>query len=522
MKRELFIQTKDDLTQIALVEEGLLVEFYEYKRYSNFNTGDIFLGKVKKLMPGLNAAFVDIGHKKDAFLHFSDLGENFFSLQNYVNVVLKNKNVKDVSISNFTFKDKIPTEGKIEKYLKSNQIILVQIAKEAILNKGPRLTCEITLSGRYLILIPFSNKIGISKKIKNLSERERLIKIFNKNIFKNFGIIIRTAAEGKSETDLLREAEMLIKKWENSFNEIHKLIPPVKVIGEIERTNTILRDLLNDSFENIYTDSVEISNEMKEYLKTFDTNKLKIIKTYKGTEPLFDKFGITKQLKKSLGKVVYLKHGVYLIIESTEALHVIDVNSGSLQYKDETPEQNAFKINLLATDEIARQIRLRNLGGIIIIDFVDMYNNEYKKIIYERIKELLSKDRAKYDILPLSKFGIMQITRQRLRQEVNFNVEETCPLCLGTGKISDSMSVIDNIEDCLRSIKDKIKFRAVKIIAHPFIESFLKKGFLSIRKKWCFKYKSYIKVTSNLNLSLNKFKILISNKELNFNNYEKN
>ncbi|MEM2146714.1 MAG: ribonuclease E/G [Candidatus Jordarchaeaceae archaeon] len=333
---------------------------------------------------------------------------------------------------------------------------------------------------------------------------------------------IEAIANLKSSSELLFEADMLIEKWENSLRKIYKANPPVKILGELERTNTILRDLLNDSFETIYTDSTEVANEMIQYLKNFDSKKIDIIKIYKGNATLFDKFGITRQLKKSLGRIVYLRNGIYLVIEHTEALHVIDVNSGSAQYKNETPEQNAFRVNLIAAEEIARQIRLRDMGGIIIIDFVDMYNNEYKKIIYEKFKEFLSKDRAKYNILPLSKFNIMEMTRQRIRSETNPNIEEICPLCLGTGKTSDSFVIIDNIEDTIKNITNSLKFKKIKIITHPFIASYLNQGIISTKLKWCFKYKCYFEILPDSNFSLNKFKILISNKEIKLNDYETN
>jgi len=498
--RELFVEVDSNEIKIALLEDKTLVELNKEKNNLQFSVGDIYLGRVKKIMPGLNAAFVDVGYSKDAFLHYLDLGPNFLSLQKYLMQCIQNPN-PNTSLNIFEPSPEISKNGKINQILKSGQIVVVQIAKEPISTKGPRLTSEISIAGRNLVLVPFSNKVSVSQKIKSSEERQRLKHIVESILPSNYGVIIRTVSEGKHAQELDAELRELIEKWENAFKNIYQLKPPMLILGELERTNAILRDLLNESFANIYVNDKQIANTMRSFIQSIEPEKEKIIKFHQGNQSLFEQFGINKQIKSLFGKTVTLKSGIYLIIEHTEALHVIDVNSGHRQINENNQEQNALEVNLIAAEEIARQLRLRDMGGIIVIDFIDMYKAENKKLLYERMKKLMEKDRAKHNILPLSKFGLMQITRQRVRPELNIVTVETCPTCSGTGHIGSSILISNQIESYLEYLFEKTPYRYFHIKANPYVAAYLKSGWISLRWKWILKYKRFIKITPDNQLT---------------------
>jgi len=504
--RELFVEVDSNEIKIALLEDKTLVELNKEKNNLQFSVGDIYLGRVKKIMPGLNAAFVDVGYSKDAFLHYLDLGPHFLSLQKYMLQCIQSPN-PNTSLNIFEPSPEISKNGKINQILKSGQIIVVQIAKEPISTKGPRLTSEISIAGRNLVLVPFSNKVSVSQKIKSSEERQRLKHIVESILPSNYGVIIRTVSEGKHAQELNQELRELIDKWESAFKKIYQLKPPMLILGELERTNAILRDLLNESFANIYVNDKQIANTMRSFIQSIEPEKEKIIKYHQGNTSLFEQFGINKQIKSLFGKTVTLKSGIYLIIEHTEALHVIDVNSGHRQINENNQEQNALEVNLIAAEEIARQLRLRDMGGIIVIDFIDMYKAENKKLLYERMKKLMEKDRAKHNILPLSKFGLMQITRQRVRPELNIVTVETCPTCSGTGQMGSSILISNQIESYIEYLFEKTPYRYFHIKANPYVAAYLKSGWLSLRLKWMLKYKRYIKITADNQLTFLEYHI---------------
>ena len=390
----------------------------------------------------------------------------------------------------------IDKNGKISKVLSAGQLVLVQISKEPISTKGPRLTSEISIAGRNLVLIPFNDKVSVSQKISSSEERNRLKTLLQSIKPNNYGVIIRTVAEGKKVKDLDNELRNLVRKWESSFDSLKELKPPHLFIGELNRTSAILRDMLNVSFNNIFVNNETIYREIIDYISTIAPEKERIVKLYKGSSPVFEHFGIEKQLKSSFGKTVSFKNGAYLIIEHTEALHVIDVNSGNRSKSAGDQETNALEINIAAAEEIARQLRLRDMGGIIVIDFIDMQSSRHKQMVNEKMKETMSFDRSKHTILPLSKFGLMQITRQRVRPEMNISTTEICPTCRGTGEISPSILYIDNIENQISSILLIRKYKLITLRVHPYIAAFIKKGLWSLRIKWRFKFKCKIKVIS--------------------------
>jgi ribonuclease G len=482
-ERELIIDASSPEISIALLEDKELVELKKEKSDVQFSVGDIYLGKVKKIMPGLNAAFVDIGYGKDAFLHYLDLGPQFSSLNKFVNLAMSGKG-RLPSMHKFKREQDIKKEGKISEVLKSGHHVLVQIVKEPISTKGPRLTSEISIAGRNLVLIPFSDKVSVSQKIESEEERSRLKRLLLSIRPKNYGIIARTAAEDKKVAILDNELRGLIGKWESTYETLTNSHPPKLIISEVNRTTAILRDILNVSFNSIYVNDQVLYKEMKEYIGTIAPEKQKIIKYYSGDVPVFEKFGIDKRIKSLFGKTVSFKNGAYLIIEHTEALHVIDVNSGNRSKNVSDQETNALEVNLAAAVEIARQLRLRDMGGIIVADFIDMLSNEHKNMVYEKMKDEMSKDRTKHNILPLSKFGLLQITRQRVRQEMNIDVTEKCPTCFGSGTIGPSIMFTDNLKEAVRDAKRDYKLDSIIIHVHPYIEAYLNRGWRSVASGW--------------------------------------
>ncbi len=486
MSKELVINSTSTEVIIALVEDKNLVELNREKKNTSFSVGDIYLGKVKKIMPGLNAAFIDVGYEKDAFLHYLDLGHQFRSLDKFVKIALDPKQ-KNLPISKFQLEADIDKNGKIQQILKEGQSILVQVAKEPISTKGPRLASEISIAGRNLVLMPFSDKVSISQKISDPGERDRLRKLIQSIKPRNYGVIVRTVAENKRVADLDSELRELVEKWEGAFYDL-KNKPPKLVIGELNRTSAMLRDMLNSQFNNIFINNKELYTQTREYIKDIAPDKEKIIKLYNRNQPIFEYFGIEKQIKASFGKTVAVQKGAYLVIEHTEALHVIDVNSGNRSQSDSNQEENAVDVNLVAAKEIARQLRLRDMGGIIVIDFIDMHSGENKQKLFESMKEYMLVDRAKHHILSLSKFGLMQITRQRVRPEMTIQTLERCPSCNGSGEVNPSVLFVDELENHIRWSLHKYKSKKITLKLHPYVVSFLTKGFFSILFKWRLRY----------------------------------
>lgn len=495
MNFELIINSTPNEVVIALLNDKRLVELHREKSNTKFSVGDIYLGKVKKVMTGLNAAFVDVGYEKDAFLHYLDLGPQANSLIKYVDAVKTGKqNVSNLMY--FKNEKDINKNGKINEIVKSGQHILVQVAKEPISAKGPRVTSEVSMAGRYIVLIPFSDKVSVSSKIKSIEEKARLKELMQSIKPKNFGVIIRTVAEGQSVAELENDLKDLVKKWETCYNELKTAQPPQILLGEMDRTNSMLRDFLNATFNAIHVNDKKVYDDLKTYIKNIAPDKVNILQHYAGKVPIFDHFGVERQIKGLFGKHVHMRSGAYLIIEHTEALHVFDVNSGNRAKSEKSQEENALDVNLEAAAEVARQLRLRDMGGIIVVDFIDLHSQENRKLLYDKLKEEMKSDRAKHNILPPSKFGLIQITRQRLRPEVNIEVLETCPSCGGTGKVQPSILFVDQIENNLRYIIKEQNEKDITLNVHPYIEAFIKKGgFLrSMQWKWYFEYKQWIKI----------------------------
>jgi ribonuclease G len=512
VNRELIIDSRASEVDIVLLEDKLLVELHKEKTNNNYAVGDVYLGKVKKIMPGLNAAFVDVGYEKDAFLHYLDLGPQIKSLNKYVKLALSGK-PEAVSMENFRIETDIEKTGKITQVLASGAQILVQIAKEPISTKGPRISSEISFAGRYLVLVPFSTRISVSQKIRSSEERNRLKRLIQSIKPNNYGVIIRTVAENKKVAELDADLRNLVEKWEKTTTKLSNAKAPVKIMSELDRTSAILRDLLNESFNNVHVNDPSLYEEIKSFIQTIAPQKADIVKLYKGKAPIFENFGVDKQIKGLFGKTVTIRSGVYLIIEHTEAMHVIDVNSGHRVNKENSQEENALEVNLEAAAEIARQLRLRDMGGIIVIDFIDMHDSKHRRELYQKLKDEMARDHAKHTILPPSKFGLVQITRQRVRPEMNVEILERCPVCDGSGKIKPSILFTDEIENNLKYLLQDQNEKNVTLAVHPYMHAYLTKGLLSRRVKWMWKYRKTFKINAMKNYHMLDYKFFNQNND---------
>ncbi len=509
MDKDLIIDVTPAEITIALLEDHRITELNKERNESRgAMLADVYLGKVKKLIPTLNAAFVDIGDEKDAFIHYLDLGFNFEAFDTFAKQMNPNRDFKSF-YSSIPIGSILEKEGKIENVLKPGQPIIVQIVKEPISTKGSRLTAEISIAGRNIVLLPFTDKVSISQKISSKEEKKRLERLMYSILPPNYGVIVRTAAEGKMAAVLDSELKVLIKRWEDSWPKIAAGKFPKLLFTENSRTTTILRDLLNDTFSNIYVNDAQVYEEVKNYIDMILPEREKIVKLYKGAEPIMDHFEVNRQIKSAFGKVVPIKQGAYLVIEHTEALHVVDVNSGTRVKTGKDQEQNAFDVNCHAADEIARQLKLRDMGGIVIVDFIDMDKAENRAALLKHMQDLMAGDRAKHNILPLTKFGLMQITRQRVRPATEIDTQETCPMCHGTGKISSTIIIDEPIERQLAFYVKEKKMKSLLLKVNPILEAYLTKGmFNSFIRKWKKKYGCSIKVETDSDKGLIEFEWL--------------
>lgn len=492
MKKELIISCDDEASKIALIEDGRLFELHVEEQSNNYVVGDLFVGKVKKLAPNLNAAFVNIGHDKDAFLHYQDLGPEFRTYQNLLKGILTKK-IQTPSLKAFPIEEEIDKNGSIDKVLSVGDEVLLQITKEPISTKGPRVSTQISLTGRYLVLIPFDQKISVSKKIKENQEKTRLKTLIESIKPEGFGVIIRTVAEGKKVAELHNDMNYLVEKWNNCFKNIQKNKTPSKVLSEEDRASAILRDNFNQDFVNIICDDEQMVQEMRNYLEIISPESKKIVQYYDSHIPLLEYYNVEKQLKQSFGKHVNIpsSKGAYLVIEHTEALHVIDVNSGN-NMSSQPNKNHALTVNKVAATEIARQLRLRDMGGIIVVDFIDMPNTEHRKELYDHLKEEMKRDKARHKILPPSKFGLIQITRQRVRPEKVIDTREENPNEIG--EISAPIVVVEQMEEAIKNYLTHEKSK-LYLHVHPFVEAYLTKGlFTSVRMKWFLKYRKWVTI----------------------------
>ena len=513
MTSELIIDVKEKEISIALLEDKNLVEYQTEPRSVSFSVGNVYIAKVRKLMPGLNASFVDVGCDKDAFLHYLDLGAQINSFQKYLKQLQSDRK----NIYPFEKATRLPDlkkDGSIASTLSKDEEVLVQIVKEPISTKGPRLTGELSFAGRFLVLMPFHDKVSVSSKIKSNEERARLKQIIQTARPKNIGVIVRTVAEGCDGEELKRELNILTKKWEDVLKKVQQTQKrPQLVYEETSRAVALLRDLFNPTYSAIYVNNESVFSEIKDYITLIAPESAGIVKLYDGRVPIFDNFGITKQLKSGFGKTVNYKHGAYLIIEHTEAMHVVDVNSGNRTKAENNQEKNALEVNLGAADELARQLRLRDMGGIVIVDFIDMHLAEDRQLLYERMCKNMQNDRARHNILPLSKFGLMQITRQRVRPAMNINVEEVCPTCFGKGTIKSSLLFTDQLERKIEYLVKKIGEKKFTLHVHPYVAAYINKGFISMKRRWQMKYGFGVKVIASQKLAFLQYEFYDKNNQ---------
>lgn len=493
VNRELIVRSSSDAVDFALLKDGKLTELHKEEDNNSFSVGDIFLAKIRKPVTGLNAAFVNVGYEKDAFLHYHDLGPQLSTMLKFVKQARSGR-LKDFSLKNFPFEKDIDKNGTINDVVKANQSILVQIVKEPISTKGPRISSELSIAGRYLVMVPFSERVSVSQKIESREEKERLKRLVTSIKPKGFGVIIRTVAKGKKVAELDKDLQNLLNKWTAMCKTLHKANHPSKVLIELNRASSILRDVFNDTFTGIHVDDEELHDNIKDYLHEIAPDKESIVKLYSGSAPIFEKFGIERQIKTSFGRTASMSRGAYLVIEHTEALHVIDVNSGNRSNKAKNQEDTALEVNLLAATEIARQLRLRDMGGIIVVDFIDMTKGEHRRKLFDHLRDEMKDDRAKHKILPPSKFGLVQITRQRVRPEMNIKTSEANPS--GNGQeVEAPIVLIEKINAHLeRILKGAAKDKSITLNIHPFIAAYLTKGFPSIRSKWFLEHKKWVKI----------------------------
>lgn len=501
---ELIISSNPQEVSIALLKDKKLIELHkEANDDSSISSGDVFLGKVKRTHPTLNAAFVDVGYERDGFLHYSDLKINYRSFAFYAK-----QSMLGLKPNELELKEDIPKDGKIKDEISANQKVLIQIAKEPISSKGPKITTEITLPGRYLVLIPFSNKISVSQKIDDPEEKSRLIRLIESIKPKNFGVIIRTVAQTKKVAELDEDLADLVEKWHSIYDNIKDIKPPKKILGELNKASAIVRDMLNGDFSSIHVDDNLLFVQLKEYIAKVAPEKSKILKLYKGKLDIFQEYGVHKQIKAAFGRKVNLPGGGYLIIDHAEAMHVIDVNSGNRRGKDAVPENNVLQVNMEAAEEVARILRLRDMGGIIAVDFIDMYQKENNMTLYKFLKKEMHTDKAKHNLIPPSKFGVVEITRQRMRPETSIVTAEACPTCHGTGEVQATILVTDQIRNAIDSAD---KSDGITLLVHPFVEAYFKKGFISRQVKLLFKHKKWIKIKGQTSKDL-LYQKLINNK----------
>lgn len=511
MKSELIVDVQPAEVSIALVEDSRLVSLQKESRNASYAVGDIYLAKVKKLMPGLNAAFVNVGYEKDAFLHYLDLGSQFSSYSSFLKQMLDDKKRQPSLPKNRLLPD-IDKHGTISDVLTPGQELMVQIVKEPISSKGPRLTTEISFTGRYLVLIPFCDKISISQKIKSTEEKLRLRQLIESIKPKNFGVIVRTSAEGKRVAELNHELKTLLKCWDDAVAKAQKVEAPSLIFEEDSRIVGVLRDIFSPSFENIHVNDPDICNQISKYVNLIAPERQEIVQLYDKDEPIFDHFNITRQIKSSFGKIVSFKSGAYIIIEHTEALHVIDVNSGNRAKATNDQESNALEVNLRAADEIARQLRLRDMGGIIVIDFIDMNKAEHRQALYDHMKEIMANDRARHNILPLSKFGLMQITRQRVRPALDITTTEACPSCYGKGEVQPSLLFTDTLKEKIEYLLKNLKETGFILYVHPFVDAYLKKGIISIYTRWRLQLGRKFKIMPDQSLAYLQYRVIDKNR----------
>jgi ribonuclease G len=532
MKKDIIINSTANEHRIAILEDGKLAELFVDVPGKDRNVGDIYLGRVAKVMPGIRAAFINIGLPQDAFLHFSDIGhiEEYSALfdedeeeeeegegphtpiQPAVNLAEKENGLNsehsaatEVAIGERRTHREHRPDPPVN--LQKGQDILVQITKEPVGKKGVRVRSALSMPGRFLVLLPFDGKVGVSKKVSNFKEKRRLRKLVRGFLPAGFGAIIRTVAEGKDEEMIKQDLDELIKNWNNIEKSVKSAKAPALIYKDMNTTSSVIRDLFSDSVEHVVVDDKKLFKEIKSYVQWMSPDMLDRVDYYHDKEPIFDKYVVEKDIQSLLSKKVWLKSGGYLFIEKTEAMTVIDVNSGRYAAKKEQ-EQNSLRTNLEASREVCRQLRLRDIGGLVVIDFIDLDDEKNKKKIYDEMKKELRRDRAKVTVLPMTEFGLVQITRQRIRQSVHLSFSEACPTCGGTGLVQSKATTINQIERWIKRFKSESKEFRLELHANPTIAQYLSQGTISRMTKIQFKFFVKVKLMPDPSVPMDDFKFV--------------
>ncbi len=517
MKKEIIINAADNETRIAITEEGRLAELFVETANKEKMVGDIYLGKVAKVMPGIKAAFIDLGLKQDGFLHFSDIGSRLEEYSAMIGDDEDEEEEEEKAAEPVAVAAEAASEGPRQHHPRNNdsggrdrrnqrtqpprreinltkgQDIIVQIIKEPVGKKGVRVTSEVSLAGRFLVLLPFDGKVGISKKITSFKEKRRLRKICQSILPEGFGAIIRTVAEGQEDESFKKDLEDLIEKWREIEATVKTEKSPTLLYKDLATTSGVIRDLFSNDVSRVVIDSRKLHKEISAYVKYNSPGMLDKIELHKDRKPIFDTFGIEKEIETTLSRKVWLKSGGYLIIEPTEAMMVIDVNSGRYAAKREQ-ELNSLRTDLEAAREITRQLRLRDIGGIIVIDFIDLDDEKNKRKVFEELKKEFRKDRAKVTVLPMTEFGLVQITRQRIRQSILHSFTEACPSCGGSGVVQSRTTTMNQLERWLSRFKGEAKELKLVLRVNPSVASMLREGHISRLTKMMLKFRLHMKL----------------------------
>ncbi|MFQ6113438.1 MAG: ribonuclease E/G [bacterium] len=493
MKKEIVINSSVGETRIAILENGRLVELFVEQPENERMVGDIYLGKVVNVVQGMHAAFVNIGQSQDAFLHFSDIGDVLADYKDFVDLDNSRNGKRDKT------QRPIPKEG---------QELLVQIIKEPISNKGARISTEISIPGRFLVLVPNSDVVGVSKKICSIKEKRRLKKLTREIKPEGFGVIVRTVAEGKDKRTLKADLGVLLRQWDKLERKLKRASPPALIYKDAAMASSVIRDLFTSDVNRVLIDSKKLYKEISAYLSDVAPSLSTRVEYYNSSRPIFDAYGIESEIEKSLSRKVWTPSGGYIIFDHTEALVAIDVNSGKFIGR-RAPEENTLKINLEAAREIARQLRLRDIGGIIVIDFIDMLEPNNKKKLYDEFRRELRKDRAQSNISAISEFGLIEMTRERVRPSLLFKFSEPCPTCDGIGRVLAKSSVVTKIDRWLKRFKAERKEWSLKLVVHSSIADYLTSGLISRSRRLMWKYRLKIDVTEDDSLRTDQFKVIL-------------
>ena len=412
MSKEIVFNVGTQQTRIAIVEDGKLAELYIENAEHKRTIGNLYLGRIRKVMPSIQAAFVDVGQEQDAFLHFSDLSDNLPYLLDFLG--LEEPHVADIDVP----KGRKDWDKRPSDILNRGQTILVQITKEPISNKGSRISTDISLAGRFLVLVPLQNYVAVSRKITNDDERRRLESLASSLVPDGVGVIVRTVAQDRDAKSLDKDMKLLMERWRRVENRLReKPSPPALVHEDVDMASSIVRDEFSEEYNRILVDHEGLCHSIQSYVRAVAPQLVERVELHESGQPVFEAVGIQHGADRAFKDRVELPSGGYLFIEKTEAMHVVDVNSGR-SGKGKSQAENSLNVNLEAARVIARQIRLRDLGGIIVVDFIDLYDEDDKQKVYDELEKGFEEDRAVTKVLPMSDFGLVEITRQRLRPSI--------------------------------------------------------------------------------------------------------